>query len=103
MEDVAAHRIGVAPSALPGLAQRAEPPAERAHHPPDMLAHHIVADADLAQSGVHVVNEGLGEQHRRRPPRVARFLQAEQDQGGQCRDHVEAAVQRVRHLAVAIP
>ena len=78
-------------------AEGGEAAAERAHHPADMLADDIVADADLAQARVHIVDEQLGEQDRRAPPRLAERFQPQQDQSGHRRDHVEAAVDRVRH------
>ena len=61
-----------APLAGQRAREGAEPAAERAHHLADMLADDIVADADLAQAPVHVVDEQLGEQHRRlaRRPRL---------------------------------
>ena len=84
-------------------AEGGEPAAERAHHPPDMLADDIIADAELAQGRVHVVDEDLGEQDRGRAPGLALRLEPEQDEGGQRGDHVEAAVERVGHPALPIP
>src|SRR6185312_11809019 len=40
---------------LARVAKRGQPAAERRHHPPDMLADHMVANPDLAQGRVHVV------------------------------------------------
>ena len=45
----------------------------------------------------------LGEQHRGRRARLALRLEPQQHQRGQRGDHVEAAVDRVGHAAVAIP
>ena len=84
-------------------AEGREPAAEGAHHPADMLADDIVADADLAERPVHVVDEDLGEQHRGAAPRFALAFHPQQHQGEDRRDHVEAAVERVRHPALAIP
>src|SRR5204862_128199 len=79
--------------AAAGGAEGGEAAAERAHHPPDMLAHHIVADADLAQSRVHVVDEDLGEDDGGPFPRFAERFEAQQDERRHRRDHVEPAVE----------
>ena len=74
-----------------------EPAAERAHHPADMLADDIVADADLAQlPSMSSMKISVSSTDGSRPASPSR-LQPEQDQREHRRDHVEAAVDRVRH------
>ncbi len=68
-----------------------------------MRADDIVADPDLAEGAVHVVDEDLGKKDRRQLARLALGLQPEQRQGGHRSHHVEAAVERVGHLAVPVP
>ena len=89
--------------AAPRRAEGGQPPAERTHHPADMLADDMVADAELAQSRVHVVDEQLGQQPDGLAAGLTLGLEPEQDQSGHRRDHVEAAVDRIGHPALAIP
>ena len=101
LEDAVRRDLEIAAGAR--AAEGGEAPAERAHHPSDMLAHHIVADADLAQRRFHVVDEQLGEEDRRAAPRPPLVLDPQQDQRQQRGDHVEAAVDRIRHLSLPVP
>ena len=67
-----------------------------------MLADDDVADAELAQLAVHVVDEALGEAGGGRSA-VGRLLEPQQHERQHGRDHVEAAVDRVGHRALQIP
>ena len=102
-EEVAPHRRLELRAAGKRLAQGAEPSAERAHQLADMLADDEIADPDLAQGAVHVVDEDLGQSHRFRLGTLALRFQAKENQRQHRRDHVETALERVRHSAVAIP
>ncbi len=62
-----------------------------------MLADDIVADPDLAERGVHILDEHFGEQGDRLAPGFAFGLEPDQRQCHHRRDHVEAAVERVGH------
>ncbi len=99
--DVAVDRPGQVAALGQPVAIGGQAPAELAHHPPDMLADDEIADATLAQLAVHVGDEAFGET-RRILARIER-IEPEQHQRQHAGDHVEAAVERVRHRAVAIP
>src|SRR3546814_6824247 len=68
-----------------------------------MLADHQVADTHLAHAAVHVIDEQLGQQHRIVACLIPVVLQPQQYQRENRGDHVETAVERVRHLTFAIP
>jgi hypothetical protein len=67
-----------------------------------MLADNDVADSELAQLPVHVVDEAFRESRGGLTPRRLRF-HPQHDEREDRGDHVEAAVDRVGHLPVAIP
>src|SRR3546814_4098192 len=85
------------------IAEGGEAAAQCAHHPADMLADHQVADTHLAHAAVHVIDEQLGQQHRIVACLIPVVLQPQQYQRENRGDHVETAVERVRHLTFAIP
>ena len=68
-----------------------------------MLADDEVANPHLAQAGIHVVDEQLGEQNRLPPRFVPFLLEPEQDEGEQRSDHVEPALDRVGDPPPGVP
>ena len=91
----------MSPASIP-RAIGAQPAAEHPHHPADMLAHDDIADADLAQLAVHIVDETLGEVGACRWP-VGIAFKPQQDQAQHRGDHIEPAVDAIGHGAVQIP
>lgn len=67
-----------------------------------MLADDDVTDAALAQLAVHVLDEDLGQPHRRLDQRVLAF-HAQQHQRQHQRDRIEAPGHGVGHAAIGIP
>ncbi len=85
-----------------GRAIGAKPPAERAHHSPDLLADDHVAEPDLAHLPVHVVHEQFGKLDAGEPlPGI--FVDPVEDECEHQIDHVEAAVERVGNASLRIP
>ncbi len=99
--EVADERGGKAPLG-DSAAIGAQPAAEHPHHLADMLADDDVADADLAQLAVHIVDEALGERGAGQHP-GGLLLEPQQHDRQHRRDHVEPAVDRVRDPAFPIP
>ncbi|OHD03782.1 MAG: hypothetical protein A2885_03720 [Sphingopyxis sp. RIFCSPHIGHO2_01_FULL_65_24] len=80
----------------------AEPAAECADHPPDLLADDHVAETDLAHLAVHVGHEQFGKMDpRQRLNRI--FVDAMEDERHHQPDHVEPSVERVGNAAGLVP
>ena len=102
-EDVAPYRRLQAAAARQRLAKRAEPAAERPISLPTCLPTTKSPIPIWRKRAVHVVDEDLGQSHRFRFGVIAFRLEPEQDEGEQGGEHVEAALERVRDPALAIP
>ena len=101
-ENIADNRLAQVGTLFQCIPIGTDPATERAHHAADMFADNHVANADLPQLAVHVLDENLGQPGEILSLIVILFQPDQHQRENRC-DHIETAVDTVRYLRFFIP